>query len=65
MTLSKKNYHNNTNSRSHPIVNSYNVISKQKIKMKTQNTLPPLCRSKVTSTQNNGVPFFSCLGYGV
>ena len=43
---------------------SYSVVSKQKIKMKTWNTMAPSYHSKVTSTQNKGVPFFSCLGHG-
>ena len=44
---------------------SYTVVSKQKIKMKTQNIMTPSYHSKVTSTQNKGVPFFSCLAHGV
>ena len=41
---------------------SYMVVSKQKIKMKAQNTMVPSYHSKFITTQNNGVPFFSCLG---
>ena len=44
---------------------SYTVVSKQKIKMRTRNTMAPSYHSKVTSTQNKGVPFFSCLAHGV
>ena len=44
---------------------SYTVVSEQKIKMKTQNTMAPSYHSKVTSTQNKGVAFFSCLARGV
>ena len=40
---------------------SYIVVSKQKIKMITQNTMTPIYHPKVTSTQNKGVPFFSIL----
>ena len=44
---------------------SYTVVSKQKIKMKTRNTMTPSYHSKVTSTQNNGDPFYSCLPHGL
>ena len=44
---------------------SYDVFLNKKIKMKTQNTMACLYHLKVTSTQNKGVPFFSCLGHGV
>ena len=44
---------------------SYNVISKQKIKMKIENTMAPPNQSRVTSTKIKGVPFFSCLNLGV
>ena len=45
---------------------SHNVVSKQKkIKMKTQNATAYSYHSKVISTQNKGVSFFSCLGHGV
>ena len=33
---------------------SYNVVSRQKIKMKTQNTMAPSYHSKVISTQSKG-----------
>ena len=36
---------------------SYSVASKQKIKMKTLNTMAPSYHAKVTSTQNKGVFF--------
>ena len=36
-----------------------------KKKMKTQNATAYSYHSKVTSTQNKGVSFFSCLGHGV
>ena len=35
------------------------------IKMKTQNTNACSYHSKVSTTQNKGVPFFSCLGHVV
>ena len=35
------------------------------MKMETRNTTAPLYHSKVTSSQNKGVPFFSCLAHGV
>ena len=38
---------------------SYTVVSKQKIKMKTRNTMASSYHPRVTSTQNKGVPFFS------
>ena len=42
------------------------VISKQKMKMKTPNTMAPSSNHlKVTSVQNKGVLFFSCLGHRV
>ena len=44
---------------------SLNVVSKQKIKMEIRNTMAPSYHSKVTSTQNKGVPFISCLAHGV
>ena len=44
---------------------SYNVVSKQRIKMKTKNTMAPSYHSKLTSNQNKKVPFFSCLGHRV
>ena len=34
-------------------------------KIKTWNTMASSSHSKVSSTQNMGVPFFSCLGYGI
>ena len=58
MVLSKK-YHNSDESC------SLTVGSKGKIKMKTQNTIASSYRLKVNSAQNKGVPFFSCLNYGV
>ena len=33
--------------------------------MKTQNIMASSYRLKVSSTQNKGVPFFSCLNHGV
>ena len=44
---------------------SYDVFLNKKIKMKTQNTTACSYRSKVTSTQNKGASFFSCLGHGI
>ena len=44
---------------------SYTVVSKQKMKMETQDTTAPSYHSKVTSSQNTGVPFFSYLAHGV
>ena len=44
---------------------SYDAFLNKKIKMKTQNTMACSYHSKVTFTQNKGVPFFSCLGHGV
>ena len=44
---------------------SYNVVSKHKNKNKNTEYDGMLIHSKVTSTQNKGVPFFSCLGHGV
>ena len=44
---------------------SLTVASKQKIKMKTWNTMALSYHSKVTSTQKKGVPYFSCLACGV
>ena len=41
------------------------VVSKQKIKMQTRNTMEPSYHLKVSSAQNKGVPFFSCLAHGV
>ena len=41
------------------------AVSKHKTKMKTQNNMAPSYHSQVTSTQNKGVPFFSCLTHGV
>ena len=43
----------------------YSVVSKQKIKKKTRNTMASSYHAKVTSTQNKGVPLFFCLGHGV
>ena len=39
--------------------------SKQKAKMKIRNAMAPSCHSKVSSTQNKAVPFFSCLAHEV
>ena len=55
-TFQKNIYHNSDGSLS--------VVSKQKTNMKTRNTMAP-SYSKVTSAQNKGVPFFSCLAHGV
>ena len=44
---------------------SYAFVSKQKIKVKTRNIMAPSYHSKVTSTQNKGVPFFSCFSHVV
>ena len=41
------------------------VDSKQKLHMKTQNAMTFSNPLKVSSTQNKGVPFFSCLDHGV
>ena len=38
---------------------------KQKVKMKTQNIMASSYPLKFSSTQNKGVPFFSCLAHGV
>ena len=45
MTLSKKSCHSSDRSRSHPVILS-NVVSKQKIKMKTRNTMALSYHSK-------------------
>ena len=42
----------------------FTVASKQKVKMKTQNTNAPSYNSKASSTQTQGVPFFCRLGHG-
>ena len=39
----------------------FSVGSKQQ-QNKNENTMPPSNHSKVSSTQNQGIPFFSCLG---
>ena len=44
---------------------SVTIVSKQKIKIKTWNTMALSYHSKVTSTQSKGVPFFSCLAHGM
>ena len=41
------------------------IDSKQKIQMKTQNIMASLYSLKDSSTENKGVPFFSCLAHGV
>ena len=41
---------------------SYKVVSKQKIKMKTWNTMAPSYNLKVISTHKKGVPFFVLFG---
>ena len=38
---------------------------KKKMKIKRKNTMAYPYHSKVRSTQNIGVPIFSCLGYGI
>ena len=40
-------------------------VSKQKIKMKTWNTIAPSNHLKITSTLNKILPFFFCLAHGV
>ena len=42
-----------------------NIVSEQKTKMNTQNTVAPSYHSKASSTQNKGVPFFSFVGHVV
>ena len=44
---------------------SLTVVSKHKIKMKRLNTMVLLYHLKVTSTQNKGVSFLSCLAHGL
>ena len=44
---------------------SLTIGSKQKIKMKTQIIMVSSYPLKVSSTQNKGVPFFSCLALAV
>ena len=44
---------------------SLTVVSKTKQKMKTRNTTAPSYHSKVTSIQNKGISFSSCLFHGM
>ena len=60
----RKKYYNSDERCSHPVC-SLTVGSKRKIKMKTQNIMTSSYRLNVSSTQNKGVPFFSCLNHGV
>ena len=58
----RNNCRNRDGNRSHPNVLFYRWF---KNKMKTRNTMAPSHHSKVSSTQNQRVPFFCCLGHGV
>ena len=59
-----KNYHNSDGSRSYPVV-LFSVGSKQKIKMKTQNIMASSYRLKVSTSENKGIPFLSCLTHEI
>ena len=63
MVLSKKN----TITVTEVVSSSCSLIvgSKQKIKMETQNIMVSSHPLKVSSTQNEGSPFSSCVAHGV
>ena len=74
MTFAKKDYHNSDRILSHPIALSLNAVSKQKIKMKTRNTMALSYHSRFRSTQNieitlhaqnKEVSFLSFLAHGI
>ena len=60
----RKKYHDSDGSRSHPFVLLPLVLIK-KIKMNTQNIMPSSYRLKVSSTQNKGIQFLSCLAHEI
>ena len=60
----RKKYHNSDGSGFHLVVLLPLVLNK-KIKMETQNIRASSYPLKVSSTQNKGVPFSSCLAHGI